>query len=312
MRTQLIRLAVIGAVAGFVSACSTYIPSAPPTMAETRATLDEVGGADLPTIQDIVVVPRSDFADRFGGKAKGEYDETKKTVYLPDDWRYGSGLTTLAHELKHYADDVKRVAKNECSASRAGADYAASRAWHETTQQEINYGLMSGCSRQAVDARYAEIPATPAAISADAPERKHVKPSAVARVADNKPVVPADNHAQSLGEEVRPAETVAVEQAPVIRLRPAVVAIGHNTAPVEALSLAGNQKTAAIRSIALEHADADRDLQDRVGATYQIASDIPHNLSSASEMPPAEVMTTTVSDTLKAMPRSSGRWWRAA
>ncbi len=281
-------------------------------MAETRATLDEVGGADLPTIQDIVVVPRSDFADRFGGKAKGEYDETKKTVYLPDDWRYGSGLTTLAHELKHYADDVKRVAKNECSASRAGADYAASRAWHETTQQEINYGLMSGCSLQAVDARYAELTATPVALSADVPEKKHVKPTAAVRMADNKRVIPANNNAESHREEIHAVEAVDVEQAPVQQLRPAVAAIGHMSAPVEALSLESNQKIAAIRSVEPGYADAGHPLEDHVTTTYQIASDMPHTLSSASEMPPAEVMTTTVSDTLKAMPRSSGRWWRAA
>jgi SPOR domain len=148
------KFAVVAIAAGLISACAGYTPSPPPSLAETRAVLDEIGGTKIAPPQEIVVLPRSDFADRFGGGISGEYDETQKAVYLPDDWRYGAGLATLAHELRHYVDDVTRVPMGECGASRAGAEYASARGWNNTTRQEIDYGVQSGCARRQVDAGY--------------------------------------------------------------------------------------------------------------------------------------------------------------
>ena len=148
------KIAFLVVAASLVSACAAYSPSPAPSLAETQAVLTEVGGTKLAPPRNIVVLPRSDFANRFGVVAKGAYDPATKIVYLPDDWRYGGGLATLAQELKQYADDVNRIPGDGCGARRAAADFAAARDWNATARREIDDGMKSGCARLLVDSGY--------------------------------------------------------------------------------------------------------------------------------------------------------------
>lgn len=108
-----------------LGACANSTASVSPsfgqhTLACVNAALDT--DADMP---EIVVMKRSDFAQRFGAQYDGYYVGREQRIYLSS--RGGGSL--LAHELAHHARHTAGGYINEAEAEAAAMRCADGKGW---------------------------------------------------------------------------------------------------------------------------------------------------------------------------------------